>query len=92
MSELALEDTPAVADAAHDAARGEVIFITEHGRRLAAIVPAALAAELENLSPDELAELLEDFADGVAARAARAKIAAGEPLVPWEEAKAELGL
>ena len=92
MSELPIEDTPAVADAAHEAARGQVVYITEHGERVAAIVPAALAAELADLSPDQLAELLEDFADAAEARAARASIDAGEPLIPWEQVKAEAGL
>ena len=31
---------------AHDAAGGQVVYLTEHGERLAAIVPAELAAEL----------------------------------------------
>lgn len=94
MSDLAVEDTPAVAEAAHDAAGGRVVYITEHGNRVAAIVPASVAAELERLSPAELAELaelLEDFADSVAAREARARIEAGEPLVPWEQVKADSG-
>jgi hypothetical protein len=61
--------------------------------RLAAIVPASLAAELGNLSPEALAELLEDFADAAAAREARASIEAGEPLVPWgEQVKADAGI
>jgi hypothetical protein len=38
------------------------------------------------------AELLEDFADTVAARQARTSIEAGEPVVPWEQVKAEAGL
>jgi antitoxin (DNA-binding transcriptional repressor) of toxin-antitoxin stability system len=92
VSELALEDTPAVANAAHEAAGGQVVYITERGERVAAIVPAALAAELANLSPDELAELLEDFADAAVARAARASIASGEPVIPWGQVKAEAGL
>lgn len=92
MSDLAVENTPAVAAPAHEAARGQVIRITEHGELIAAIVPPAIAAMLERLSPDDLAELLEDFADAAAAREARASIEAGEPLVPWEEVKAEAGL
>lgn len=92
MSDLPVENAPAVAESAHEAARGQVVYITEHGRRLAAIVPAAIAAELERLSPDELAGLLEDFADAAAAREARASIDAGEPLIPWEQTKAEAGL
>jgi len=52
--------------------RGRILYITEHGERVAAIVPAAIAAELERLSPDELVGLLEDFADAAAARLIRA--------------------
>jgi hypothetical protein len=48
--------------------------------------------ELERPSPDELADLLEDFADAAAAREARASIEAGEPLIPWDQVKAEAGL
>jgi antitoxin (DNA-binding transcriptional repressor) of toxin-antitoxin stability system len=89
MSELPLEDAPGVSGAAHDAARGRVVYLTEHGERVAAIVPPEFAAELEHLSPEQLAELLEDFADAAAARAARESIEAGEPVVPWEQVKAE---
>jgi len=92
MSELALEGTPDLPAAAHEAASGQVVYITDHGERIAAIVPAKIAAELERMSPDELAELLEDFADAAAAREARASIEAGEPLVPWEQVKGEAGL
>jgi hypothetical protein len=63
-----------------------VVYLTEHGERLAAIVPAELAAELENLTPEAFRELLEDFADAEAARQALAE--GGEP-VPWEQVKAE---
>jgi antitoxin (DNA-binding transcriptional repressor) of toxin-antitoxin stability system len=92
MSDLAVESAPGVAEPAREAARGQVIYITEHGQRLAAIVPAAIAAELERLSPDDLAELLEDFADAAAARHARASIEAGERLISWEQVKADAGL
>lgn len=78
MSELALEDTPAVADAAHEAAGGQVVYITEHGQRLAAIVPAEYAAELA-----------EDLAD---AQAARESLADPGDNIPWEQVKAEAGL
>jgi hypothetical protein len=37
-------------------------------------------------------ELAEDQADAATAREARASIAAGEPVVPWEQVKAEAGL
>ena len=92
MSDLPVETTPGVAAPAHEAARGQIVYITEHGERVAAIVPAAVAAELERLSPGELAELLEDFADAAAAREARASIDAGEPLISWDQVKAEAGL
>lgn len=94
MSELPVDDArPAeVAAAARDASRGHVIYLTEHGERLAVIVPAELGPQLERLSPEELAELLEDFADAAAAREARASIEDGEPLIPWEQVKAEAGL
>ena len=92
VSQLPLEDAPGVADAAHEAARGQVVYLTEHGERLAAIVPAGFAAVLEGMAPEQAAELLEDFADAAAARAARASIEAGEPLIPWEQVKAEVGL
>jgi hypothetical protein len=36
-------------------------------------------------------ELAEDLADAATARAARASIAAGEPVVPWEQVRAEAG-
>jgi DNA-binding MarR family transcriptional regulator len=70
-----------VSDAAHDAARGQVVYLTEHGARLAAIVPAELAAELEHLTPEAFRELVEEFADIQAAREALAEIeAGGEPV------------
>jgi antitoxin (DNA-binding transcriptional repressor) of toxin-antitoxin stability system len=92
MSDLPVETTPGVAVSVHEAARGQIVYITEDGERVAAIVPAAIAAELERLSPEELVGLLEDFADAAAAREARASIEAGEPLIPWEQIKAEAGL
>jgi hypothetical protein len=92
MSELAVDDAPPYAAAAHDAARGHVVYLTEHGERLAVIVPAEIGAQLEQMSPDDLAELLEDFADAVTARRIRARIRAGEPTTPWEQVKAEAGL
>jgi antitoxin (DNA-binding transcriptional repressor) of toxin-antitoxin stability system len=92
MSELAAEETPAVADAAREAASGHVVYITVHGKRLAGIVPAEIAAELENLSPEEFRELLEDFADAQAAREALAEIEAGAEPIPAEQVWAELGI
>ena len=93
ISELPLDEAPdAVAAAAHYAARGHVVYLTENGERLAVIVPAELGPQLERLSPDELAELLEDFADAAAAREARASMEAGEPVISWEQVKADAGL
>jgi hypothetical protein len=52
MSEIPLDQASGdVTAAAHDAARGKVVYLTEHGERLAAIVPAELAAELESSRP-----------------------------------------
>jgi antitoxin (DNA-binding transcriptional repressor) of toxin-antitoxin stability system len=93
MSEIPLEEASRqVTDAAHDAARGQVVYLTEHGERLAAIVPAELAAELENLTPDQFRELLEDFADAQVARESLAEVAAGGEPVPADQVWAELGL
>ena len=93
MSEISLDQGSGdVTEAAHDAARGQVIYLTEHGHRLAAIVPADLAAELEHLTPEEFRELLEDFADAQDAREALAEINAGASPVPAEQVWAELGL
>jgi antitoxin (DNA-binding transcriptional repressor) of toxin-antitoxin stability system len=93
VSEIPLDEAPrTVTDAAHDAARGQVVYLTEHGERLAAIVPAELAAELENLSPEAFRELLEDFADTQAARESLAEIAAGGKPVAAAEVWAELGV
>jgi hypothetical protein len=93
VSEIPLDEASGdVAAAAHDAARGKVIYLTERGQRLAAIVPADLAAEMESLSPEDFRELLEDFADAQAAREALAEIEAGASPVPAESVWAELGL
>ena len=51
MSELPLDDGPDISAAAHGAARGHVVYLTEHGERLAAIVAAEFAAALEGMTP-----------------------------------------
>jgi antitoxin (DNA-binding transcriptional repressor) of toxin-antitoxin stability system len=89
MSELPVDETPGVADAAHNAARGHVVYLTEGGARVAAIVPAAYAAALEGMTEEETRELLEDLADAAAARQALSE--PGDP-IPWEQVKAEAGL
>lgn len=63
MSELAVETTPDVAGPARQVAGGQVVYITEHGHRVAAIVSAELAAALERMSADELDELSAAAAD-----------------------------
>ena len=78
MSELPVEQAPAVADAAHEAAGGKVVYITEGGQRLAAIVPA-----------DYAADLAEDLAD---AQAAQESLAEAGDNVSWEQVKGEAGL
>ena len=89
MSELPVDGTPGVAGAARDAARGHVVYLTKHGERVAAIVPAEFAEALEGMSEEDARELLEDLADAGAARQARAE--PGES-IPWEQVRAEAGL
>jgi mRNA interferase RelE/StbE len=101
MSHLAVESAPDVAAAAHEAARGQVVYITEQGNRVAGIVPVELAAILERLTTDELDELaaaaelagltnaaglMEDLADRADVLESRVEPGAG---VPWEELQAE---
>jgi|SRR5216684_1045872 len=46
VSELPVEESPAVAGPARQAARGQVIHITEGGQRIAAIVPESMVEAL----------------------------------------------
>jgi hypothetical protein len=93
MSEIPLDEASReVTDAAHDAARGQVVYLTEHGVRLAAIVPAELAAELEHLTPEAFRELVEEFVAVQAARESLGENEAGAELVSAEEVWAELGI
>jgi antitoxin (DNA-binding transcriptional repressor) of toxin-antitoxin stability system len=92
MSQLPVEEAPGVSDAAHEAASGQVVYITEHGERLAAIVPAEYAAALEAMNPEQAAELLEDLADGADVREALAELTAGAEPVPAEQVWAEFGI
>jgi hypothetical protein len=89
MSEVPLDQVPGVATAAHDAARGEVVYLTENGERLAAIVPAEFAAALEGMTPAEAREMLEDLADAAAARRALQEPGAD---IPAAQVWADLGL
>ena len=61
MREIPLDEAAReIAAVARAAARGEIVYLTEDGERLAAIVPPELAAELEDLSPEEVLDLLAD--------------------------------
>jgi len=72
VTELPIDDTTALVGAAHDAAeRGQVVYLVDaHGRRLAAIVPADVAA-----AGAAAIEALEDAADLTTAE---------EALAEWE--------
>jgi antitoxin (DNA-binding transcriptional repressor) of toxin-antitoxin stability system len=82
MSEMPISEASGHLDEVADesAATGEVIYLTRDGRRLAAIVPAGLAAEIE---------AAEDAADVAAAEAAMAE--PGED-IPAEAVWAELDI
>jgi hypothetical protein len=79
VSELPVEESPAVAGPARQAARGQVIHITEGGQRIAAIVPESMVEALR------AAEDAED--------AAEADTAWDEPgeSIPLEQIEAEFG-
>ena len=63
MREIPLDEAPReIAAVARAAARGEIVYLTEDGQRLAAVVPPELAGELEGLSPEEVLGLLADVA------------------------------
>ena len=79
MSELPVEESPAMAAPARQAARGEVIVVTEGGQRIAAIAPESMVEALR------AAEDAED--------AAEADAAWEEPgeSIPLEQIEAEFG-
>jgi hypothetical protein len=70
VTELPIDDAAGLASAAHDAAeRGQVVYLTDpQGRRIAAIVPASVAA-----AGKAAIEALEDAADLAAAEEALAE-------------------
>jgi len=77
--ELPPDDT-VPADAVHEAAAGDVVYLTRNGVSIVAVVPADAA---------EYLEALEDAADTIAARRVLAEDA---PSIPAEEVWAELGV
>jgi antitoxin (DNA-binding transcriptional repressor) of toxin-antitoxin stability system len=87
MSELPVDTAPSVAEAAHEAARGEVVYLTKNGQRLAAIVPAEFAAALEGIGPGEAEEVLGDLAG--TGTSPRALAEPGQP-ISWEQVEAWL--
>ena len=86
MSEMTVSDARARLADVVDAARvgHDPVYLTRRGQRVAAVIAS------EDL--DRLIAAAEDLADIEAARAARAEIAEGEPAIPWEQVKADLGL
>lgn len=84
---LALSEAKKHLGAVIDRARTthEPVFLSKHGRPVAVLVDAA---EFERLR--DLAEDAEDAAAAIAAR--REMEETGALPIPWEEAKAELGL
>ncbi len=93
MTELAADETPAFADAAREAARGHVVHITVHGKRLAAIVPESVvetlrAAEDALQTAKNALRAAEDAEDAAEADAAWDK--PGDD-IPLEQLEAEFG-
>jgi excisionase family DNA binding protein len=91
--EVSLDTKVDVGALAHRVAEeGQIVYLTEHGQRLAAVVPVEVATELATLGDDERSELLTEIADALAARRALESIASGEPVIPWEDVKSRLEL
>jgi hypothetical protein len=69
------------------ASEGEVVYLTRAGERIAAVVPADMAAAVE-----AAIAALEDAVDARAAREAMAEIEAGAPTISLAQLQADLGL
>jgi len=77
-------DDVAPADAVHEAAAGDVVYLTRRGERVAALVPLEVAA-----AGAAALEALEALEDAEALAAARAALADPAPSVPLSEVLAE---
>lgn len=86
MSDITVSDARARLADVVDAARvqHDPVYLTRRGRRVAAVIDA------DDL--DRLIAAAEELADLQAARAARDEMAQGQPAIPWEDVKADLGL
>ena len=86
MSDMTVSDARARLADVVDAARvgHNPVYLTRRGQRVAAIIDS------EDL--DRLIAAAEDLADIEAARASRDEIADGQPAIPWEQVRADLGL
>ena len=86
MSDMTVSDARARLADVVDAARvgHDPVYLTRRGQRVAAVIDSG--------DLDRLIAAAEDLADIEAARAARAEIAEGEPVIPWEQVRADLGL
>jgi antitoxin Phd len=86
MSEITVSEARARLADVVDAARvgHDPVYLTRRGQRVAAVIDA------EDL--DRLIAAAEDLADIEAAAAARAEMDEGEPAIPWDQVKADLGL
>ena len=86
MSEISVSDARARLAHVVDAARvgHDPVYLTRRGHRVAAVIDA------DDL--DRLIAAAEDLADIGATKAARVEMAEGEPAIPWEQVKADLGL
>lgn len=86
MSDMTVSDARARLADVVDAARvgHDPVYLTRRGHRVAAVIDA------EDL--DRLIAAAEDLADIEAAHAARTEITEGEPAIPWEQVRADLGL
>jgi excisionase family DNA binding protein len=88
----AAEDLGISREAVHRLVQRKTLDARRVGRRPIVLVREKDVRALP-VSPQRKRELAresaEDFADAAAAREARASIEAGEPVIPWEQVKAE---